>query len=413
MQGLEFLHLRPTFQKLVRRHDRWKALLSVEIGKAEKLMDKENLKQNRRDDRRDIGRKNEIFKHGITGIKKITGKYNTSKPPTEFKISCPCGLNWTWQEHASSLSEQEREERIKSWIKECTKNLRTHSLKLTQQGMEIKLEALTDMPPLIQVTPNPPPDLGTRSLIYDMGENLLAGIKFFFQKNAYHSFATCGNSECGKTGPIPMSYINDNATSEQPLPTRSIEHFCEGETCFRTDPTNFRSTRHLTRDRTFLGKARIFDFRTIASKETIREPVTTFRQFSQFILRMPSHKAPGFSAVPADLFKQAPAQFQRRIYLLVNEILVGKYYCDEDMLMAKVILIHKDKDIAILDHYRPIAFLNTIYQLIMIIITSRLRQLSENYAVMEGSQYGFRANRGVQLDGGPKGSLGTAAGNER
>jgi len=34
--------------------------------------------------------------------------------------------------------------------------------------------------------------------------------------------------------------------------------------------------------------------------------------------------------------------------------------------MAKVILIHKDKDIAILDHYRPIALLNTICQLIMI-----------------------------------------------
>jgi len=46
--------------------------------------------------------------------------------------------------------------------------------------------------------------------------------------------------------------------------------------------------------------------------------------------------------------------------------------------MAKVILIHKDKDIALLDHYRPIALLNTIYQLIMLIITSRLRQLTEN-----------------------------------
>jgi len=65
--------------------------------------------------------------------------------------------------------------------------------------------------------------------------------------------------------------------------------------------------------------------------------------------------------------------------------------------MAEVILIHKDKDIAILDHYRPIALLNTIYQLIMIIITSRLRQLSENYAVMEGSQYGYQAYRGVQM----------------
>jgi len=101
---------------------------------------------------------------------------------------------------------------------------------------------------------------------------------------------------------------------------------------------------------------------------------------------MPSHKAPEFSAVPADLFKQTPAPFQRRIHLLVNEILEGEYACNLDLLMAKVILIHKDKDIAILHHYRPIALLNTIYQLINIIVTSRLRKLLEQYAVMEGSQ---------------------------
>jgi len=74
MQGLGFFHLRPTFQKRVRQHDRWKALLTVEIGKAEKLMDIQNLKQNRHDDRRDIARKDEIFKHGIKGIKKNNGE---------------------------------------------------------------------------------------------------------------------------------------------------------------------------------------------------------------------------------------------------------------------------------------------------------------------------------------------------
>jgi len=87
---------------------------------------------------------------------------------------------------------------------------------------------------------------------------------------------------------------------------------------------------------------------------------------------MPCHKAPGFSEVPADLFKQASVSFQRRIHLLVNEILTGDHDCDKKLLMAKVILIYKDKDIVILDHYRPIALLNTIYQQIMIIITSRL-----------------------------------------
>ena len=51
----------------------------MEIGKPEKLMDKENLNQNRRDDRSGIGRKNEIFKHGIQGIKKITGQYKLTE----------------------------------------------------------------------------------------------------------------------------------------------------------------------------------------------------------------------------------------------------------------------------------------------------------------------------------------------
>jgi len=244
------------------------------------------------------------------------------------------------------------------------------------------------MLPLLQATQNPPPEIESRSLDLGpwKGDNLLAGIESFFQKNAYHPFAICGNLECGKTRPIPLSTTSHKTHPEQTPPTRNIEHFCDGDTCFKIDPTNFRSNRHHIRDRTFLDKAGIFDFRTIPSGETIREPFTTFREFSQFIARMPSHKAPGFSEVPADLFKQAPTPFQKRIHLLVNEILKGDHKCDTELLMAKAIVIHKDKDIAILDHYRPIALLNTIYQLIMLIITSRLRQLTEYYAIMEGSQ---------------------------
>ena len=116
---------------------------------------------------------------------------------TEVKISCPCGLKWTWQ-YASPLKEG-KEARTLEWIQKCTANFRTHSLKMFQEAMEIKLETLTDMLPLLQATQNPPLDLGTRSLIYDIGswkgENLLAGIASFFNKNAYHPYATCGNSD--------------------------------------------------------------------------------------------------------------------------------------------------------------------------------------------------------------------------
>ena len=159
------------------------------------------------------------------------------------------------------------------WIQKCTANFRTHFLRTTQEGLEIELETLTDMLPLLQATQNPPPEIGSRSLVYNFGpwkgDNLLAGIESFFQKNAYHPFAICGNPECGKTGPIPVSTTSHKTHPEQTPPTRSIEHFCDGETCFKIDPTNSRSNRLHTRDRSFLDKAGIFDFRTIPSGETI------------------------------------------------------------------------------------------------------------------------------------------------
>ena len=56
---------------------------------------------------------------------------------------------------------------------------------------------------------------------------------------------------------------------------------------------------------------------------------------------MPSHKAPGFSEVPADLFKQAPISFQKRIHLLVNEILTGRHDCDTELLMAVQMVVQR------------------------------------------------------------------------
>ena len=81
------------------------------------------------------------------GLNQITGKYNTSKPLTEVKINCPCGLKWTWHDHTSPI--KGKEARTLAWIQKCTAHFRTHSLKMTPEGLEIKLETLTDMLPLL------------------------------------------------------------------------------------------------------------------------------------------------------------------------------------------------------------------------------------------------------------------------
>ena len=160
------------------------------------------------------------------------------------------------------------------------------------------------------MSPRIPPSLPRRFLIDDIGpwqkENLLVPFETFFLKNAYHPFATCGNIKCGSTGPVPMTRGIMGPSSGKTAQTRTMNHLYAASNCFQMDPTNFRSTRHLTNDKSFLGKVGMFNFQTIASEETIREPVNTFREFSAFIQRMPSHKAPGFSGIPADLFIQAP-----------------------------------------------------------------------------------------------------------
>jgi len=48
-------------------------------------------------------------------------------------------------------------------------------------------------------------------------------------------------------------------------------------------------------------------------------------------------------------------------------------------------------------NYRPIALCNAFYQLVNIIVTSRLKGLMECYSVLESSQFGFRNSRSVQL----------------
>jgi len=64
-----------------------------------------------------------------------------------------------------------------------------------------------------------------------------------------------------------------------------------------------------------------------------------------------------------------------------------------------MVLLCKDRgNPTLLTNYRPIALCKSFYQLINIIITSRIGGLGEKYAVLESSQHGFQGSRSVQLD---------------
>ena len=64
-----------------------------------------------------------------------------------------------------------------------------------------------------------------------------------------------------------------------------------------------------------------------------------------------------------------------------------------------MVLLCKDHgNPTLLTNYKPIELCNSFYQLIKIIITSRIRGLREKYEVLESSQHGFQGSRSVQLD---------------
>ena len=114
---------------------------------------------------------------------------------------------------------------------------------------------------------------------------------------------------------------------------------------------------------------------------------------------MANRKASGDDKMPPDLFKKAPEAFRKRAWILIILAGPGHCVCSEELLEARMVLLCKDHgNPTLLTNYRPIALCKSFYQLINIIITSRIGGLGEKYAVLESSQHGFQGSRSVQLD---------------
>jgi hypothetical protein len=135
----------------------------------------------------------------------------------------------------------------------------------------------------------------------------------------------------------------------------------------------------------FLVSEGIFRGRTIPQGGTIRHPVSSL-EFS----RMSSRKACGHDGVPPEILKLSPAPFKENFLDLINLVFASDFHLPKETLMGKVIILHKKGDPSFLGNYRPIALLNSTYQLINLILAGWLQDLAERHGVLESSQFGFR-----------------------
>jgi len=86
-----------------------------------------------------------------------------------------------------------------------------YEVSLTDTCLNISAKILTDVPALLTWSPKTPsPFTSLRTLVYFTGtwtkNNLVTTVEFFFQRNAYHSFAQCSHPQ-KHSDAVPLTEI--------------------------------------------------------------------------------------------------------------------------------------------------------------------------------------------------------------
>ena len=375
--------------ELIRAQPLWQEALKEQITRAKHKLAEIAVKQREVSNRQVLSKYRWIYDHAVKGMKRIMGRDSTQITLTQAEQRLPIGVSWNREPLAA--------EPAVSWLEEV-RRLDGVQLKLSPVDLQLTTSDLAQVSLILEASKLDPPTGATSApaLVYASGpwsgNNLTCAAEAFFQRNAYGASAGCPNCQCKSPEPVTQVTPTGTRTPDAPTQVRTIRHFCP--TCM--DFTDFRHNRHQVESTEWMSRAGIFEHHTIPPGETIRG-ATTGRAFKRFLKRMASRKAPGHDGVPAELLKNAPRSFKRLVKELVDRVLTGEYVLGSEALRAQVVLLYKKADPKLFGNYRPIALLNSIYQLINIIITERAQKLTERHCVLQAGQYGFRWHRGVSM----------------
>jgi hypothetical protein len=380
--------------KLVRAADIWRLSLARRIKSIQAKITAINRK-NRNESLRQISNRHRwIFDNGVKGMCRVMGKFGTSVKLEIVRMRQPSGVKWEKNKQPDpKLALELTRFATQTWFNNINLDTHTTTLQDTPDSVSVTVSSLHALSPLLHKTKDNGPHIPTSrpKLTYSEGpwnaEDVMTAAEAFFQRNAYNPFATC--PQCGGADPVLITRRRETEACEH----RVIEHFCPN--CM--DFVDFRHNRTAVKDMSFLDEANIFGYYTIPPGSTLKGPVRSFREFACFVKRMPQRKTPGNDGIPSEIIRNAPTAFQERLHELVNQVLTSKYKLKPEALMAKVVLLYKKGGPEQIQNYRPVALLNTVYQLANLVIEYRLKVLTERHCVQQSSQFGFRHMRGVSL----------------
>lgn len=119
------------------------------------------------------------------------------------------------------------------------------------------------------------------------------------------------------------------------------------------------------------------------------KPVT-LEEVSEAVKQLPSGKAPGIDAIPAEFYQELLEDIDSDIFSFVSEA-INQASISDELNVSKIALLPKTEDRSKIQNFRPISLLNTLYKVVAKIYANRMKPLLHHWILP--SQTGFVPNR--------------------
>ena len=116
----------------------------------------------------------------------------------------------------------------------------------------------------------------------------------------------------------------------------------------------------------------------------------TMEEVTDAMKQLPSGKSPGVDSIPSEFYQELWADIEVDIFNFVSKS-IQQCSLAAELNISKIALLPKSEDRLLIQNYRPISLLTTLYKIVAKVYANRMKPLLHNWILP--SQTGFVPNR--------------------
>lgn len=125
--------------------------------------------------------------------------------------------------------------------------------------------------------------------------------------------------------------------------------------------------------------------------------LTSPKEISDIIKKLPSHKSPGLDEIDNKLIKNLPRKAIVQLTYIINAILNLGYYPIKWKTAVVIPIPKPDKNLADPTNYRPISLLSSLSKVCEKVILRRIEKITIREGLLRDEQFGFRSGHSTSL----------------